>query len=123
MPLVASIKTDVIFYELIKELAQIFFELINKLDTNPNIYTFIAPEVKQKSFCLDGLFTTIKAFKNEPLYFVELQTYKDEDFTNDFLGKFLFTFVNRNQQTQTGTQLLSTIAAFMKPHLTHAIRL
>lgn len=62
MPLVASMKTDVIFYELIKELPQIFFELIDKPDTNPNIYTFIAPEVKQQSFRLDGLFTTIKGF-------------------------------------------------------------
>ncbi|AUB40858.1 putative transposase YdaD [Nostoc flagelliforme CCNUN1] len=73
-------KTDVIFYELIKELPQIFFELIDKADTNPNIYTFIAPEVKQQSFRLDGLFTTIKGFENEPMYFVELQTYKDEEF-------------------------------------------
>ncbi|WP_263627726.1 Rpn family recombination-promoting nuclease/putative transposase [Komarekiella delphini-convector] len=37
-------KTDVIFYELIKELPQIFFELIEKPETNPNIYTFTARE-------------------------------------------------------------------------------
>lgn len=29
LPLVASMKTDVIFYELIKELPEIFFELID----------------------------------------------------------------------------------------------
>lgn len=80
LPFVASIKTDVIFYELIKELPQIFFELIGKPENNPDIYTFIAPEVKQQSFRLDGIFSTIQEFENEPLYFVELQTYKDEEF-------------------------------------------
>jgi predicted transposase/invertase (TIGR01784 family) len=85
-------KTDVIFYELIKELPQIFFELINKPDTNPNIYTFIAPEIKQQSFRLDGLFTTIKGFENEPLYFVELQTYKDEEFYERLFGEIFVYF-------------------------------
>ncbi|MCC5613930.1 Rpn family recombination-promoting nuclease/putative transposase [Nostoc sp. CHAB 5836] len=85
-------KTDVIFYELIKELPQIFFELIEKPDTNPNIYTFIAPEIKQQSFRLDGLFATIKGFENEPLYFVELQTYKDEEFYERLFGEIFVYF-------------------------------
>jgi predicted transposase/invertase (TIGR01784 family) len=85
-------KTDVIFYELIKELPQIFFELIDKPDTNPDIYTFIAPEIKQQSFRLDGLFTTIKGFENEPLYFVELQTYKDEEFYERLFGEIFVYF-------------------------------
>ena len=85
-------KTDVIFYELIKELPQIFFELIDKPDTNPNIYTFIAPEVKQQSFRLDGLFATIKGFENEPMYFVELQTYKDEEFYERLFGEIFVYF-------------------------------
>ncbi|MBG1267037.1 Rpn family recombination-promoting nuclease/putative transposase [Nostoc sp. WHI] len=85
-------KTDVIFYELIKELPQIFFELIDKADTNPNIYTFIAPEIKQQSFRLDGLFSTVKGFENEPLYFVELQTYKDEEFYERLFGEIFVYF-------------------------------
>jgi predicted transposase/invertase (TIGR01784 family) len=85
-------KTDVIFYELIKELPQIFFELIEKPDTNPNIYTFTAPEVKQQSFRLDGLFSTIEGFENEPLYFVELQTYKDEEFYERLFGEIFVYF-------------------------------
>ncbi|WP_414518361.1 Rpn family recombination-promoting nuclease/putative transposase [Nostoc sp. PCC 9305] len=85
-------KTDVIFYELIKELPQIFFELIDKPETNPNIYTFIAPEIKQQSFRLDGLFATIKGFENEPLYFVELQTYKDEEFYERLFGEIFLYF-------------------------------
>jgi predicted transposase YdaD len=71
-------KTDIIFYELTKELPQISFELIEKPENNSNIYTFIAPEIKQQSFRLDGLFSPVKGFESEPLYFVELQTYKDE---------------------------------------------
>jgi len=90
--LLESMKTDVIFYELIKELPQIFFELIGKPDTNPNIYTFTAPEIKQQSFRLDGLFSTIDGFENEPLYFVELQTYKDEEFYERLFGEIFVYF-------------------------------
>lgn len=85
-------KTDVIFYELIKELPQIFFELIGKPDTNPNIYIFTAPEVKQRSFRLDALFYTIEGFEHEPLYFVELQTYKDEEFYERLFGEIFVYF-------------------------------
>jgi predicted transposase/invertase (TIGR01784 family) len=70
-------KTDVIFYEMIKEIPQIFFEILDRVDINPSIYTFTTPEVKQQSFRLDGVFLTAEGFENEPLYFVELQTYKD----------------------------------------------
>ncbi|MBD2213748.1 DUF2887 domain-containing protein [Calothrix sp. FACHB-156] len=42
-------KTDAIFYELIRELPQIFFELIGKPETNTDIYEFTAPEIKQQS--------------------------------------------------------------------------
>ncbi|MBD6620894.1 DUF2887 domain-containing protein [Komarekiella sp. 'clone 1'] len=52
-------KTDAIFYELIRELPQIFFELIGKPETNTEIYKFTAPEIKQQSFRLDGLFSTL----------------------------------------------------------------
>jgi predicted transposase/invertase (TIGR01784 family) len=82
----------VIFYELIKELPQIFFELIEKPDTNPNIYTFTAPEIKQQSFRLDGVFSTSEEFDNEPLYFVELQTYKDEEFYERLFGEIFVYF-------------------------------
>ncbi|MBW4561193.1 MAG: Rpn family recombination-promoting nuclease/putative transposase [Mojavia pulchra JT2-VF2] len=85
-------KTDVIFYEFIKELPQLFFELIGKPNTNPNIYTFTAPEIKQQSFRLDGLFSTIEGFENEPLYFVELQTYKDEEFYERLFGEIFVYF-------------------------------
>lgn len=73
-------KTDTLFYQLLKEFPQIFFELIGKSEINPNTYEFIAPEVKQRSFRLDGLFLTKEEFSSQPLYFVEAQFYREEDF-------------------------------------------
>jgi predicted transposase/invertase (TIGR01784 family) len=69
----------------------IFFEIIGKPDTNTNIYKFIAPEIKQKSFRLDGLFYPVGKFANEPLYFIEIQFYKDEEFYDRlFTSIFLY---------------------------------
>ncbi|MEH2071970.1 MAG: Rpn family recombination-promoting nuclease/putative transposase [Nostoc sp.] len=84
-------KTDAIFYEIFKEFPNIFFEIIGKADTNTNIYEFNAPEVKQKSFRLDGVFSPLEKFINEPLYFVEIQFYKDEGFYDRlFTSIFLY---------------------------------
>ncbi|MEC4812724.1 MAG: Rpn family recombination-promoting nuclease/putative transposase [Scytonema sp. PMC 1069.18] len=85
-------KTDILFYELIQELPQVFFELIGKPDTDPNIYEFTALEIKQQSFRLDGLFSPLEGFDNEPLYFVELQTYTDEEFYERLFGEIFVYF-------------------------------
>ncbi|BAY99917.1 hypothetical protein NIES37_39000 [Tolypothrix tenuis PCC 7101] len=84
-------KTDAIFYEIFKEFPNIFFEIIGKPDTNTNIYEFIAPEIKQKSFRLDGVFSPFAEFPNEALYFIEIQFYKDEEFYDRlFTSIFLY---------------------------------
>ncbi|BAY93753.1 MULTISPECIES: Rpn family recombination-promoting nuclease/putative transposase [unclassified Tolypothrix] len=84
-------KTDAIFYEIFKEFPNIFFEIIGKPDTNTNIYEFIAPEIKQKSFRLDGVFSPFAEFPNEALYFIEVQFYKDEEFYDRlFTSIFLY---------------------------------
>lgn len=62
-------KTDAIFYYIFKELPQIFFEFIGKTETNLNSYEFIAPEIKQTSFRLDGVFSPLKDFPDETIYF------------------------------------------------------
>ncbi len=85
-------KTDALFYELIKELPQIFFELIGEFDVNLNAYEFTAPEIKQQAFRLDGLFSTLTGFDDEPLYFVEFQTYKDEQFYERLFGEIFVYF-------------------------------
>jgi predicted transposase/invertase (TIGR01784 family) len=84
-------KTDAIFYEIFKEFPNIFFEIIGKSETNINIYEFAAPEIKQTSFRLDGVFSPLAEFTNEPLYFAEVQFYKDEQFYDRlFTSIFLY---------------------------------
>ncbi|MCG6136014.1 MAG: Rpn family recombination-promoting nuclease/putative transposase [Nostoc sp. LLA-1] len=84
-------KTDAIFYEIFKEFPYIFFEIIGEPETNTDIYSFTAPEIKQKSFRLDGVFSPLVEFPNQPLYFVEIQFYKDEEFYDRlFTSIFLY---------------------------------
>ncbi|MBW4645847.1 MAG: Rpn family recombination-promoting nuclease/putative transposase [Goleter apudmare HA4340-LM2] len=85
-------KTDTIFYKLFQEFPNIFFELIGKPETNPNLYEFQSQEVKETSFRLDGIFSTLKSSPNEPIYFVEVQCYKDKLFYDRFLTSILLYF-------------------------------
>ncbi|MFB2838250.1 Rpn family recombination-promoting nuclease/putative transposase [Floridanema evergladense] len=89
-------KTDAIFYELFKEFPNIFFELIGEQQTNPKAYQFIAPEIKQRSFRLDGLFSPLTDLSEAPLYFVEIQFYKDEEFY-DRLFTSIFLYFSQYQ--------------------------
>lgn len=89
-------KTDAIFYEIFKEFPKIFFEVIGKPDTNIDIYEFTAPEIKQRSFRLDGVFSPQSDFPDEPLYFVEIQFYKDEEFY-DRLFTSIFLYFSQYQ--------------------------
>ncbi len=84
-------KTDTIFCDIFQEFPSILFELIGQSNTNTNAYQFIAPEIKQRSFRLDGVFSPVERFINEPLYFVEVQFYKDEEFYDRlFTSIFLY---------------------------------
>jgi predicted transposase/invertase (TIGR01784 family) len=74
------VKTDTLFYQLFQEFPWIFFQLIQIEPTNLNAYQFIAPEIKQKSFRLDGLLTTTEEYSDYPIYFVEVQFYQETDF-------------------------------------------
>ena len=84
-------KTDSIFYQLFQEFPQLFFELIGAKETNSNVYIFSSPEIKQLAFRLDGAFVPLEDFSSQPLYFVEIQFYKDEEFyARLFSGIFLY---------------------------------
>ncbi|WP_017656116.1 Rpn family recombination-promoting nuclease/putative transposase [Fortiea contorta] len=85
-------KTDTIFYKLFQEFPDIFFELIGKPETNSNLYEFQSQEVKETSFRLDGIFLTLENLSHEPIYFVEVQCYKDELFYDRFLTSILLYF-------------------------------
>lgn len=89
-------KTDAIFYEIFKEFPSFFFELIGKPNVNFQAYEFYAPEVKQRSFRLDGVFSPLTNFSHEPIYFVEIQFYKDEEFY-DRLFTSIFLYFSQYQ--------------------------
>lgn len=74
------LKTDTLFYQLFQEFPWIFFQLIETEQINLEAYQFIAPEIKQRSFRLDGLFVTKEEYLDLPLYFVEVQFYQETDF-------------------------------------------
>ncbi|MEM9273648.1 MAG: Rpn family recombination-promoting nuclease/putative transposase [Cyanobacteria bacterium P01_F01_bin.143] len=73
-------KTDTLFYQLFQEFPWIFFQLIEKSEIDITAYEFIAPEIKQRAFRLDGLFDTKEQCSELPLYFVEVQFYEEADF-------------------------------------------
>ena len=68
------------FLSIIPRFPWIFFQLIERESTNPDAYEFIAPEIKQRSFRLDGLFTTTEEYSDLPLFFVEVQFYQETNF-------------------------------------------
>ncbi len=89
-------KTDKIFYKLFGEFPDIFFELIGKPSNTSNLYEFKSQEIKETSFRLDGIFLTLDAnsgnIPNEPIYFVEVQCYKDQLFYDRFLTSIFLYF-------------------------------
>lgn len=89
-------KTDKIFYKLFGEFPDIFFELIGKPPTISNLYEFKSQEIKETSFRLDGIFLTLDSSSgkasSEPIYFVEVQCYKDKLFYDRFLTSILLYF-------------------------------
>ena len=82
-------KTDNLFYYIFLNYPQIFFELIEKPDTNVNDYEFTSREVKQRSFRLDGLFLPINKALKQPFYVVEVQFQPDHDFYYRLFSEFL----------------------------------
>ena len=73
-------KTDKIFYQILQEFPQFFFNLISADLTHISNYKFIALELKETSFRLDGLFVTKENHEQYPLYFVEPQFYEEDNF-------------------------------------------
>jgi predicted transposase/invertase (TIGR01784 family) len=80
---------DPLFYEIFKEIPELFFELIGQPEKDPSIYKFSAPEIKQRSFRLDGLLLTPENYPREPIYFIEAHSYKDDNFYNQLFAKIV----------------------------------
>ena len=70
-------KTDTLFFTILKKFPFLFFELIGRSAEDAQRYQFYAPEVKQAAFRLDGLFLPQEDIDQNPIYFVEVQFQKD----------------------------------------------
>ncbi|MEH2195190.1 MAG: Rpn family recombination-promoting nuclease/putative transposase [Nostoc sp.] len=73
-------KTDSIFYRLFQTFPSAFFELINLQASEANAYNFASVELKQTAFCIDGVFLPVADTSSQPIYFVEVQFQKDNEF-------------------------------------------
>jgi predicted transposase YdaD len=73
------VKTDSLFYQLFSQSPSLLFELLG--DTNPraSTYGFGSQEVKQTSFRIDGILTPPPYAVDLPIYFLEVQGYKDRE--------------------------------------------
>lgn len=80
---------DPLFYEVFKEIPELFFELIGQPEKDPSVYQFSAPEIKQRGFRLDGLLLTPDNYPSEPIYFLEAHSYKDDNFYNQLAAEII----------------------------------
>lgn len=84
-------KTDTIFYRLFQVLPGTIFELIGRDPAEADAYQFTSAEIKQLSFRLDGLLAPRRESSRLPIYFIEIQFYRDEEFYFRFFGQiFLY---------------------------------
>ena len=89
-------ETDSFFYQLLKQLPETLFALLDQPLTRIADYRFDALEVK-KSYRLDGLFVPIR--RNLPLYFVEVQFQRTPGFYANLFAK-VFSYLEANDPVQ-----------------------
>jgi predicted transposase/invertase (TIGR01784 family) len=80
---------DPLFYKIFKDMPELFFELIGESQHNKSLYQYSAPEIKQQGYRLDGLLLTRPGYSFAPIYFIEAQAYKDNNFYDTFFGKIM----------------------------------
>ena len=89
-------ETDSFFYQLLKQLPQTLFELLDLPAEWARAYRFNSVELK-KSLRIDGLFRPTKP--NLPLYFVEVQFQPSAKFYANLFGK-VFWYLEENDPAQ-----------------------
>jgi predicted transposase/invertase (TIGR01784 family) len=87
-------RTDTIFYQIFQTLPGTLFELIGEAIDVANDYEFKSVEVKELSFRIDGVFVPSLELSDRPIYFVEVQFQKDEDFYWRLFGE-IFIFLKQ----------------------------
>lgn len=84
-------KTDKIFYTLFRAFPDLLFELLGQPTELAQVYEFKSVEIKELAFRLDGVFLPSDEYPSQPLYFVEVQFQKDDDFYWRFITEvFLY---------------------------------
>jgi len=84
-------KTDKIFYTLFQVFPELLFQLLGESPNLAQNYQFKSVEIKELAFRLDGVFIPDADHPDYPLYFVEVQFQKDEDFYWRFMTQiFLY---------------------------------
>jgi predicted transposase/invertase (TIGR01784 family) len=82
-------KTDSLFYHLLKAQPTLAFELAGLDVPEPARYRFISQEIKQTAFRLDGLIEPPADRPDAPRGYVEVQFQPDEDFYPRFFSEIL----------------------------------
>jgi predicted transposase YdaD len=80
---------DPLFYKIFKDMPELFFELIGESQHDKTVYQYSAPDIKQQGFRMDGLLLTRPGYSFAPIYFIEAQAYKDNNFYDTFFGKII----------------------------------
>ena len=70
-------RTDSLFYQLFQNCPIVLFELLGNTDPRTSTYSFSSQEVKQSSFRIDGILVPPIYARDLPIYFVEVQGYRD----------------------------------------------
>jgi predicted transposase/invertase (TIGR01784 family) len=90
------LKTDPIFYQLFQTSPGVFFELIGTTPPPSGVYSFVSQEVKQTRFQIDGILLPHHRRPDLPIYFLEVQGYRQKDGENLYYSFFgeIFLYLN-----------------------------
>jgi len=99
--------TDKLFYYLLQNFPQAFFQLIGRNPDDAARYKFESPEIKELSFRIDGVF--VPKNPNDLTYFVEIQFQPDEMFYTRFLGE---TFLYLRQYSKSPKQIWEAVVIY-----------
>jgi predicted transposase/invertase (TIGR01784 family) len=78
-------RTDTLFYQLLKNFRSLLFELTEQPIPSANDYEFVSVEVKEKAFRFDGIFLP-KAADNL-IIFTEIQSQRKNNFYSAFMAE------------------------------------
>lgn len=114
-------KTDKLFYEVFLELPEILFEFIGEGNVDPNAYEFKAIELKETALRLDGVMLRLDRNPKQPIYFIEVQNYKNPNTYSNLLTK-VGMYLNQNNPTQNWRAIVlyeRRWVSFRQPNLRH----